>query len=90
MLSLQELLDWLEYVATDQGPRLIASDERFTTQTLAAITERLWDFLRLAQGFAVEQRVDSSWSSPLLRLALQGLQQSMTDSLGQLHHLPVR
>ncbi len=49
-ISVEDLLDWLEYFATEQGPRLVNSTERFSIHTLTATAEKLWDFLRLAEG----------------------------------------
>jgi hypothetical protein len=88
-ISVEDLLDWLEYFASEQGPRLVNGTDRFSIHTLIAIAEKLWDFLRLAEAVPIERPPDDSWTSPQVRESLHELQRSMTDLLRQLHRPPV-
>jgi hypothetical protein len=40
-IPVEDLLDWLGYFATHQGPRLINGTERLSVRTLTAIAEKL-------------------------------------------------
>jgi hypothetical protein len=85
-ISVEDLLSWLDYFTAEQGPRLANSGERFSSHALIAIAEKLWDFVRLAEGVPIGRPPDDSWTSPQVRESLHELQRSMTDLLRQLHH----
>ena len=40
-IPVEDLLDWLGYFATEQGPRLINGTERLSVRSLTAIAEKL-------------------------------------------------
>ena len=63
-ISVEDLLSWLEYFTTEQGPHLVKSGERFSAYTFTAIAEKLWDFLRFAEGGPTGRPPDDSWASP--------------------------
>jgi hypothetical protein len=87
-ISVEDLLTWLEHFAAEQGPRLVKSGEKFSAHTLTAIAEKLWNYLRLAEGVPIGRLPDDSWTSPEVRESLHELQTSMTDLLRHLHRPP--
>ncbi len=87
-LSLEDLLGWVDDFATNEGPRLILSGERFATKTAIALTQHLSGFLRLIDRAApATQATNESWSSPPVRDAVDNLQHSMLDLLRQLRQI---
>jgi|SRR6516164_972685 hypothetical protein len=88
-VSVEDLLSWLDYFTAEQGPRLVKSGERFAGHTFTAIAEKLWDFLRLAEGVPMGRPPDDSWTFPQVRESLHELQRSMTDLSRQLRHPPL-
>ena len=87
-LSLEDLLGWVDDLATNEGPRLISSSERFSTRTAIALAQHLSGFLRLIDHAApATQATNESWLSPPVRDAVDNLQHSMLDLLHQIRQI---
>jgi hypothetical protein len=86
-ISLEELLDWVEDFATNQGPRLISSGSRFATQTATVLAQHRAGLLHVAARAPIVRASTNSSSSTAVADALRNLQESMLNLLRQLRQV---